>query len=307
MAVAQTQPAATLRTQGRTWPLIRRTLLYILMSVIAFLAVFPFLWSLLGSFKTAEDLFDFAIDDPGTYLPYAWQFNNYTTVWGLNFGRFFFNSAFVATIITLAHLLLASTAGYAFARLEFPGRDVLFVAVIATLMVPFQVTMVPLFIMIKNWPLVGGNDIVGQGGRGLLDSYAGLTIPMFPTAYGTFLLRQFFQTLPRELEDAARIDGASELRIYWNVILPLSGAALAVLTVFSFQQTWNDFVWPFIITRDEDIKTLQVALANFRQEYNTDWGLLMAATMVATVPILILFLMTQRYFVQGIALSGIKG
>lgn len=307
MAVARTEPVATVRTEGRAWPVTRRTLLYLLMSVIAFVAVFPFLWSLLGSFKSSEDLFEFSVADPGTYLPREFKVDNYSTVWGLNFGRFFFNSAFVAAVITLAHLVLASTAGYAFARLEFRGRDVLFAAVIATLMIPFQVTMVPLFILVKNFPLAGGNDIVGQGGFGLVNTYWGLTVPLFPTAYGTFLLRQFFQTLPRELEDAARIDGASEFRIYWNIILPLSGAALAVLTVFSFQQTWNDFVWPFIITKTEEMKTIQVGLANFRQEFNTDWGLLMAATMVATVPILIMFLMTQRYFVQGIALSGIKG
>jgi multiple sugar transport system permease protein len=307
MAVARTEPVSTLRSEGRTWPIIRRTILYVSMSTIGFIAVFPFLWSFLGSFKTSEDLFDFAINNPSTYLPVVWKFDNYTTVWALNFGRFFLNSAFVSASITLAHLILASTAGYAFARLEFRGRDLLFVAVIATLMVPFQVTMVPLFIMIKNFPFFGGNNWQGAGGFGMVNTYWGLIIPMFPTAYGTFLLRQFFQTLPKELEDAARIDGASEFRIYWNVMLPLSGAALAVLTVFSFQFIWNDFVWPFIITKSEELKTIQVGLANFRQEFTTDWGLLMAATMVATLPVLFLFLMTQRYFVQGIALSGIKG
>jgi multiple sugar transport system permease protein len=184
---------------------------------------------------------------------------------------------------------------------------VLFTIVVATLMVPSQATLVPLFILIKHWPLLGDNDLFGQGGFGMLDTFWALTVPLFATAYGTFLLRQFFLTLPADLEDAARIDGSSEFGIYWRIALPLSGPALATLGIFSFQNMFNDFVWPLVVTRSDAVKTIQVGLAQFRREGTTDWTLLMAGTMIATVPILLVFLLGQRYFTQGIALTGIKG
>lgn len=238
----------------------------------------------------------------------VWRFDNYSqAVQSYNLIRYLFNSIFVSVVVTIAHLILASTAGYAFARLQFPGRDYLFVAIVATLMVPAQATLIPLFVLVKNWPLLGGNDIWGQGGFGMLDSYWVLTVPLFAAAYGTFLLRQFFLTLPADLEDAARIDGSSEFGIYWRIVLPLSGPALATLAIFSFQNMFNDFVWPLVTTRTDAMKTIQVGLAAFRREGTTDWTLLMAGTMIATVPILIVFILGQRYFTKGIALSGIKG
>ena len=283
---------------------MRRVLLYAALLVMAVVSLFPFAWAFSTSVKSDADVFV----DPPQLLPATWHFDNYVrAMTSQDFDRFFLNSFIVSTIICVAQIALASTAGYAFARLRFPGRDQLFALVLATLMVPFQVTMVPLFIMAKSWPLLGGNDIFGQGGTGMLDSYWGLTIPAFATAYGTFLLRQFFQALPGELEDAARIDGCSELGIYWRIILPLSGPALVTLAIFSFQNAWNEFVWPLIIVKSEAMKTVQIGLAAFQRENTTQWTLLMAATLVATLPVVVVFLLGQRYFTQGIALTGLKG
>lgn len=290
-------------TVGRLVTLLKMSALYLLLGVLAFLFVFPFIWSFLTSVKSVSEVFD-----PDVVLPSIWRFDNYLqAVESYNLLRYLFNSTLVSVIVALAHLALASTAGYAFARLEFPGRDMLFVAVVATLMVPSQATLVPLFILVKQWPLLGDNNIWGQGGFGMLDSYWALTVPLFATAYGTFLLRQFFLTLPGDLEDAARIDGCSEFGIYWRIVLPLTGPALATLGIFSFQNMFNDFVWPLVSTRSDAMKTIQVGLAQFRREGTTDWTLLMAGTMIATLPILLIFLLGQRYFTQGIAMSGIKG
>ena len=282
---------------------VKQIALYTLLIGLGLLFVFPFVWSFLTSVKSTTEVFD-----EGVTLPAVWRFDNYLlAIQSYNLLLYLWNSTFVSVIVAVAHLVLASTAGYAFARLHFPGRNLLFAAVIATLMVPSQATLVPLFILVKQWPLLGDNDIWGQGGFGMLDSYWALTVPLFATAYGTFLLRQFFLTLPADLEDAARIDGTSELGIYWRIVLPLSGPALATLSIFSFQNVFNDFVWPLVIARSEEIKTIQVGLAQFRREGTTDWTLLMAGTMIATIPILIVFMLGQRYFTQGIALTGIKG
>jgi len=283
--------------------LLKQVALYSLLSVLALLFIFPFLWSFLTSVKSTTEVFA-----QGLTLPAVWRFDNYgQALASYNLLRYLWNSTVVSLIVAVAHLLLASTAGYAFARLDFPGRNLCFLAVVATLMVPSQATLVPLFILVKQWPLLGGNDLWGQGGFGMLDSYWALTVPLFATAYGTFLLRQFFLTLPADLEDAARIDGCSEFGIYWRITLPLSGPALATLAIFSFQNLFNDFVWPLVTTRSDVMKTIQVGLAQFRREGTTEWTLLMAGTMIATIPILIVFLLGQRYFTQGIALTGIKG
>jgi multiple sugar transport system permease protein len=282
---------------------VKRVALYALLSLLAVIFVFPFAWTFLTSVKPDAEVFT-----PGLTLPSVWRFDNYArAVQAYDLTRYLLNSIFISVVVAAAHLALASTAGYAFARLAFPGRDILFAIVIATLMVPSQATLVPLFILVKHWPLLGDNDIWGQGGFGMLDTYWALTVPLFATAYGVFLLRQFFLTLPADLEDAARIDGASEFGIYWRIVLPLSGPALATLGIFSFQNMFNDFVWPLVVTRSDSIKTIQVGLAQFRREGTTDWTLLMAGTMIATLPILVVFILGQRYFTQGIALTGIKG
>jgi multiple sugar transport system permease protein len=283
--------------------LLTRAAIYLLLFLLALIFVFPFVWAFLTSVKSTTEVFD-----TGITLPEVWRFDNYIkAVQSYNLIRYLLNSIFVSLVVATAHLFLASTAGFAFSRLQFPGRTLLFVVVLATLMVPSQATLVPLFILVKHWPLLGDNNLWGQGGSGMLDSYWGLTVPMFATAYGIFLLRQFFLTLPVDLEDAARIDGTSEFGIYWRIALPLSGPALATLAIFSFQNMFNDFVWPLVMTRSDEMKTIQLGLAQFRREGTTEWTLLMAGTMLATIPILLVFLAGQRYFTQGIALSGIKG
>lgn len=291
------------RVRGMVMKLLQHSALYLLLSLLVLIFVFPFVWSFLTSVKADAEVFD-----QDVILPAVWHFDNYLrAIQSYNLLRYLFNSTFVSVVVALAQLALASMAGFAFARLHFPGRDLLFVAVVATLMVPSQATLVPLFILVKQWPLMGDNDLWGQGGFGMLDSYWALTVPLFATAYGTFLLRQFFLTLPADLEDAARIDGTSEFGIYWRIALPLSGPALATLAIFAFQNMFNDFVWPLVVARSDEMKTIQVGLAQFRREGTTDWTLLMAGTMIATLPILLVFIWGQRYFTQGIALTGIKG
>jgi multiple sugar transport system permease protein len=174
-------------------------------------------------------------------------------------------------------------------------------------MIPGIITLVPAFIVVKNFPLAGGNDWLGRGGYGLLNSYAGLVLPGAAGAFGVFLLRQFFLTLPEELSDAARIDGCSEFGIFFRIVLPLSKAALATLAIFTFQAYWNDFIWPLVTISDDRYRTIQLGLTVFRQRFSTDWGPMMAGVTIATVPMLLFFLSAQRYFVRGIALSGLKG
>jgi len=206
---------------------------------------------------------------------------------------FYLNSLFVAIMVTLGQVVTCSLAAYAFARLHFPGRDKLFLAYLATLMVPSVVTMIPVFALLRRMSLT--------------DTYWALILPGIFSAYGTFLLRQFFLTLPTELEDAAKIDGAGRLTIYWRIILPLSKPALATLVTFVFLHTWNDFMWPVIVIDDLGKKTLPIGLAHFQTPFLTEWHLLMAASVIVMMPVLVVFVAGQRYFVRGLVLSGLKG
>jgi len=284
--------------------LLRPTLLHLLLAAGALTMVLPFLWMLSTSLKPESQIFRF----PPVWIPSSWRWVNYREAMSAApFGRYFVNTIIYAGAVTFSNLLFCSMAAYAFARLQFRGRNVLFLLVLGTMMIPGQVTMVPVFIMLKHWPLVGGNGLLGSGGHGLLNSYPGLVLPAAVGAFGIFLLRQFFMTLPRELEDAARIDGCSEAGIYWRIILPLSKPALATLGIFTFTAAWNEFLWPLLIMSKDSMKTLQVGLQVFQTQYTTRWDLLMAGTVVVTLPVLIIFLFGQRYFTRGIALSGMKG
>jgi len=285
-------------------PITTRALLHLLLVAGAATMILPFLWMLSTSLKPEAEIFRF----PPNWLPQVWKWANYTEAMNAApFGRYFVNTVVYAAAITFSNLLLCSMAAYAFARLRFRGRSVLFILTLGTMMVPGQVTMVPVFILLKRWPLLGGNDWMGIGGHGLLNSYTGLILPGAVGAFGIFLLRQFFMTLPRDLEDAARIDGCSEAGIYWRIILPLSAPALATLGIFTFTAAWNEFLWPLLIMSKDSMKTLQIGLQVFQTQYTTRWDLLMAGTVVVTLPVLIIFLLGQRYFTRGIALSGMKG
>jgi len=209
------------------------------------------------------------------------------------FSLFFLNSLYVAVCVTLGQVITSSLAAYAFARLKFPLRDQLFLGYLATMMVPGVVTMIPVYALLGHLHMV--------------NTYAALILPALFSAYGTFLLRQFFMGIPKELEEAALIDGASHLQIYSQVILPLAKPALATLATFTFLGSWNNFMWPLIVAHDLEIKTLPIGLAAFQGLHQTQWTLLMAASLVVMVPVIIVFLFNQRFFVRGIVMSGIKG
>jgi multiple sugar transport system permease protein len=209
------------------------------------------------------------------------------------FGRFYLNSIIVSIGTTVLQILTASLAAFAFARLRFRGRDALFILYLATLMIPFQVTMIPNFILIRSlrW----------------YNTYQALILPSAFSAFSTFLLRQYYRGIPLDLDEAARMDGASSFRIWWQVVVPLSGPVLATLAIFNFQQTWNDFLWPLVITNTEAMRTIPVGLSAFQGQYSTEWHLLMAGSVIALLPVLLIYILAQKWFVQGITLSGMGG
>ena len=256
----------------------------------AVLAALPFVWMVSTSFKPEAEVFRF----PPRFIPETITISNYVRLFSrLNFTRYFFNTALVAVSITLASLFINSLAGYAFAKIKFRGRDVMFVSVLATMMVPGSVTVIPAFLLIKS--------------LGMVNTYAGLILPGLASAFGIFLMRQFIMTIPDELIEAAQIDGASEFWIFANVILPLAAPALATLALFTFLGSWNNFFWPLIIATDESMYTLPVAIAVLSGQHGGEFALQMAGATVVITPILVLFILLQRYYISGIALTGLKG
>jgi multiple sugar transport system permease protein len=276
------------RSQRTVFPVV----LHIVLTFFAITCLLPFIWMVSTSFKESYQVFVF----PPEFLPNPWTVEGYRKIYTLApLTSWVVNSLFVATSITFCQLLFSSLAAYSFARINFPGRDVIFMGYLATMMIPAQVTLIPGYILIKY--------------LGWIDTMAALTVPfLFGSAFGTFLLRQFFLGIPTELEDAARIDGAGYLTTYFRIILPLSKPALATLGVFVFLHFWNDFLWPLIVINSNGRFTLQVGLAILSRGYfGTDWTALMAGTVISLVPILTIFFFAQRYFVQGITLTGLKG
>lgn len=250
----------------------------------------PFLWMVSTSLMNEFEVFSW----PPRFLPQTPLWSNYPeALTALPFGRFFLNSAIMAFFIVSGQLLICSLAGYAFARLRFPGRDRLFVAFLANLMVPVIVLLIPRFLLVS---MAGG-----------VDTYWGLIGPELVSVYGIFLMRQFFLSLPSDLEDAARMDGAGEFQIWWRIMLPLSKPALATLGVFAFVSTWQSFLWPLIVTRSMHMRPVEVGIASFHGAFETHWPYQMAAAVTAVVPLILVFFFTQRYFVRGIALTGMKG
>lgn len=266
-----------------------RTILHIVLLGGAVTMVAPFVWMVSSSLKKNLEVFHI----PPTLIPAVPQWHNYIEIFKVvPYSRWFLNSTFIAVTQTVLYLFVASLAGYTFSRLRFPGREAIFTLYLATLMVPGEVTLIPKFILMKELHLI--------------DTFAAVILPGAFNAYGVFLLRQFFMTLPDSLEEAAILDGASYFRIYWNIILPLAGPALATLGLFSFMGAWNDFLWPLIVINSENMKPLSVGLASFHGLYETNWPYLMAASTVALIPIVLIFIVAQKYFVQGIALTGLK-
>jgi multiple sugar transport system permease protein len=272
--------------------------------VISFLMVFPFILMLSTSLKSMAELQRpvFSI------IPDVLRFENYPKAMARgNWALYFWNSIYVTAWTVVLSLLFNSMAGFAFARLEFRFRQSLFIISLIGLMIPPQVNMLPIYVILKYVPFAGGNDWLGRGGLGWLDSYWGLIAPYVAGSFGVFLFRQYYLTFPRALDDAAVIDGMSARQRFMYIYLPLSKPVMASLVALKATATWNEYTWPLIITMTTEMRTVQLALSLYKDEYTIEWELLMAATAVAIVPLLIVFFCAQRYFVEGIVTTGIKG
>lgn len=266
-----------------------KAITYILLILMALIMLLPFLWMLSASLKYDKDVFEFPIQ----WIPRSPVWSNYVSIWTeIPFLTFFANTFKLTIVITFLQLATSSFAAYAFAKLEFKGRKFLFFTYIASIAVPWQAYMVPQFIMMRQLNLV--------------DTHWSLILLQAFSAFGVFLLRQFFVSVPDELLDAARIDGLSEYGIYFRIMLPLAKPALATLTIFTAVATWNDFMGPLIYLQSESLKTIQLGLRMFIQQYSSDYSLIMAASLVSVIPVLILFIAFQRFFVQGIGTTGLK-
>lgn len=293
VAVAPSQ-RSTHRKSGATQAksLLRSLILNAVILVGAIIMLVPFLWMVGTSLKTLDQVFTF----PPQWIPNPIVWENYPkALTVVPFGTWLFNSLRIAVLVTLGQLITCSLAGFTFARMRFPGRDVLFLVYIATMMIPSHVTIIPVFISMNDF--------------GLVDTPWALILPGLTSAWGTFLFRQFFLSSPPELEEAAKIDGASYFRIYSQISLPLAKPVLATLGIFTFLGSWNDFLGALIFLQSKDMKTITVGLLQFRAEYQGmgNWPVMMAGVVISTLPVLIAFIIGQKYYVQGIALSGIKG
>lgn len=264
---------------------------YLFLGGVALLVIMPYVWMISTSLKGSSEIFQY----PPTWIPKAWNWQNYVDA--LNaapFGRYFLNSLVVAVAVTIGQLITCSLAAFAFARMSFKGKDLMFALFLSTTMISTQVTLVPSYLVLKElkW----------------LDTYKGLIIPFLASAFGVFMLRQHFMTIPRDLEDAARLDGCGRLRFLGSVVLPLSKPVLAAQGLFAFMGNWNSYLWPLIVTSSTKMRTLQIGLRYFvSQEGGTQWGMYMAAAVFVSTPIVVLYFAIQKSFVEGLATTGLKG
>lgn len=263
---------------------------YALLIIFAAIALIPFVWMISSSLKTSIDVFSI----PMKWIPEEFHWENFTQIWQrVSLSTYFKNTTIVALAVTFMQLVTSSFAAYAFAKMTFRGRDVLFMAYIATIAVPWQVYMTPQFIMMRS--------------IGLYDTIWAMVVLQSFSAFGVFLMRQFFMGIPNELSEAARIDGLSEYGIWARIVLPLSKPAIATLVIFTFVNTWNDYMGPMIYLTSDSQKTIQVGLRRFIQAYSADYHLIMAASLCSLLPVAIVFLFLQKYFIEGIATTGLKG
>ncbi len=309
---------------------LRKTITYLALGFIGLFMLLPFFWMLSTSVKPAGDVFTSFGSPIKALMPREVQWRNYGQVYdatsgmGGGFARWYLNSVLVAVVVTLGQVTTSACAAYAFARLKFPGRDKLFFGYLATMMIPGAVTMIPNFILMRkitewlttvapvvNWDAPRVVSLVGrtyEAGRFVgLDSYFALIVPAMFSAYGTFMLRQFFMSIPRDLEEAATIDGCGLFRIFTTIIVPLSKPALATLTIFTFMGNWQSFYWPLIMLTQDSMKTLPLGLLSFMGLYSTQWTLLMAGSMMMILPMIIVFILGQKWFISGIQLGALKG
>jgi multiple sugar transport system permease protein len=259
------------------------------LGAVACVMLLPFYWMFSSSLRTMETMFSLPIQ----WIPSPPNWNSYVLAWqAQDFTRYFLNSGFVAVAITLSNLLLCSLAGYSLTKFHYRGRGVMFLAILSTMMLPLEVTMVPLFLIIKrlDWA----------------NSYQGLIVPFLVDGFGVFLMRQYMMGIPKDLIDSARIDGASEFRIFWTIVLPLCKPALVALAVFTFREAWDMYIWPLIIITKDALRTLPLGISLFMSSYGTSWDQLMAIAVLGTLPMILLFFFLQRAFIQGIAATGLK-
>jgi multiple sugar transport system permease protein len=269
----------------------RKVALYAVYLVIAAIFLTPFVWTVVTSFKTLNDSLNFNL------IPHPWTVSAWTDLWtnpSYHFPTYIKNSLFLAAVIVTCNLFLSALGGYAFARLRFPGRELLFLLVLGTLMVPDQLRLLPIFLMMVHWGLYG--------------SFTSYILINLVSAVNLFFMRQYFLTIPKDFEEAAKLDGAGYFKIFWRVMLPLALPAIGALTILQFQGTWNDFFWPVVLFQGQThLYTVQLGLANLRFEYSTLWPQIAAGSIIAIVPILVVFLALQRFFVSGAITAGVKG
>lgn len=281
----------TAKKQFRLPERLKTPVLYGVMGTIALAMLFPLLWLVSTSFKSAEEqIFQF----PPRFIPEFPTFENYIQVWQTNpFGQYLFNSCIVAVLSVVLNLLFCSLAAYPLARLEFKGKNVIFALIVSTLMIPFQIVMIPLYILTVQ--------------LGLRNSYFGVILPSLASAFGIFLLRQAFQGVPKELEEAARMDGCSELGLWWSVMLPAIRPALSTLAIFVFIGSWSDFLWPLIVLDRPELYTLPLGVANLAGTFSLDWRLIAAGSIISIAPVILFFAFVQRYIVPTDVGAGVKG
>jgi len=270
---------------------VSKIIIYAILIIIALMMLVPFLWMLSASIKTDREVFQM---NPFVWIPETPRWSNYTQIWTkIPFGKFIENTVFLTIVVTCLQLLTSSFAAYAFAKLQFKGKNVLFLGYLSTIAMPWQVYMVPQFIMMRK--------------MGLNDKLLAIICLQAFSAFGVFMMKQFYEGIPDDLCEAARIDGMSEYKIYSRIMLPLSKPALSTLTIFTFVSTWNDYLGPLIYLRSQEKKTIQLGLKMFIGQYSSDYGLIMAGSVISLVPVLVVFLILQKYFVEGVASSGLKG
>ena len=269
---------------------IQHSLLFVILMIIGLTMLVPFFWTLSSSFKYDREIFEYPIK----WIPEVFRWSNYQEVWTrVNFLTYYLNTIKLSIIVTVGQVVTCSLAAYSFAKMDYPGRDKIFLCYLATMMVPWHAIMIPQFIIIKN--------------MGFYDSHWSIILMNLFSAFGVFLLRQFMLGIPMELSEAARIDGCGELKIYSQIIMPMCKPGLATLVVFTFNFMWNDYMGPMIYLNTDKLKTIQIGLAAFRTEYGAEYGLIMAGTVCSLLPMVLIYCVAKKYLIEGIAFSGLKG
>ncbi|MEA4883303.1 MAG: carbohydrate ABC transporter permease [Clostridia bacterium] len=287
--MASTKPRSY-RSLKETRRRINNTIAYVILIAGSIVMLIPFAWTISSSLKHPSKLLTF----PPEWIPNPVWWQNYRdALHAVPLMRFWLNSFCFSTVIMIIQVATAALAAYAFARMEFPGRDALFLVYLGTMMLPSQVTMIPRFLIVRT--------------LGLIDTYWGVGLPMLIYVLGTFIMRQYFLTVPYELEEAARIDGCTRLQSFWNIMVPLAKPSLSTVAVFSFKNTWNEFLWPLIVLNTYEKYPVQVGLAFFRSQTKTEWELLLAGTIISVIPLVVLFAFSQRFLTRGIAMTGMGG